>query len=335
MARYLLRTASAQLAPTLGAADSLSILAATTITDATPASTTISGDVASTGGGAAILVPCSSVGGSIFSVDAAPVDACVVNNSGVPAAAQAANTAAFGDLIAGPNSACTTIPVELGSQTLGPGVYCSGGVFTLSGTLTLTGEGIWIFQSTASLITSGTGNVVGGDPCDVWWRLPQRRGCRGSRYEHPADGEYSRIRFDHPGDRGNLERPGLFADRGSDVGREYDHDAGRMCRSGRKHADLNATVRPGLRGLFDEYAGTDCDSGCHAHRKPSGEPGHHARGAVPGSASASRAAANRRRRTSPREAEPTAEVAPARGDLLGGSIAPRGRAIPGLIAPRR
>lgn len=165
-------TVSAQLAPTLGAADSLSILAATTITDADPASTTISSDVASTGGGAAILVPCSSVGGNIFSVDSAPVDACVVNNSGVPAAAQAANTAAFGDLIAGPNSACTNIPVELGGQTLGPGVYCSGGVFTLSETLTLTGDGTWIFQSTASLITSGTGNVVGGNPCDVWWRLP-------------------------------------------------------------------------------------------------------------------------------------------------------------------
>jgi len=160
-------------APTLGAADSFSILAATMISDANPSRTTISGDVGSTGGGAAIGVPCTSMlGGSIFSVDAAPIDTCVVNNSTVPGNAQAANTAAFGDLIASDNSTCTTILPELGGQTLVAGVYCSGGVFTLSGTLTLSGTGTWIFQSASTLITSGTANVVGGGSCDVWWRVP-------------------------------------------------------------------------------------------------------------------------------------------------------------------
>jgi hypothetical protein len=161
--------------PTLGAAASFTILAATTITDANPVNTHITGDLGSTGLGTAILIPCTSMlGGAIYSVDGSPVDTCVVNNSAVPTNAQAANVAAFGDLIAGDNSACTNIPVELGGQSLVPGVYCSGGNFTLNGTLTLVGtQGTWIFQAAETLTTVGAAaQVVGGDPCNVWWRLP-------------------------------------------------------------------------------------------------------------------------------------------------------------------
>jgi hypothetical protein len=42
----------------------------------------------------------------------------------------------------------------------------------LTGTLTLTGIGPWVFRSAATLITSGTANVVGGDPCNIWWQVP-------------------------------------------------------------------------------------------------------------------------------------------------------------------
>ncbi len=86
--------------------------------------------------------------------------------------AQFADTAAYGALSGGDNVTCTNIPNELGNQNLVPGVYCSNGDFTLTGTLTLSGSGVWIFRTGATLITSGTANVVGGDPCNVWWKVP-------------------------------------------------------------------------------------------------------------------------------------------------------------------
>jgi type VI secretion system secreted protein VgrG len=58
---------------------------------------------------------------------------------------------------------------DLVGENLIAGVYCAD-AFRLSGTLTLSGAGVWIFKSASDLITSGTANVLGGDPCNVWWR---------------------------------------------------------------------------------------------------------------------------------------------------------------------
>ncbi len=54
---------------------------------------------------------------------------------------------------------------------LTPGVYCSTSAFTLSGNLTLTGSGVWIFKTVSTIITSPGSSVTGGDPCNVWWRI--------------------------------------------------------------------------------------------------------------------------------------------------------------------
>lgn len=54
---------------------------------------------------------------------------------------------------------------------LSPGVYCSTSSFTLTGNLTLTGSGVWIFQTVSTLITSPGSSITGGDPCNVWWRV--------------------------------------------------------------------------------------------------------------------------------------------------------------------
>lgn len=61
--------------------------------------------------------------------------------------------------------------VDLGGMSLVPGVYCADS-FGLTGTLTLTGgvDGVYIFKSASTLITSSGSSVVGGDPCDIWWR---------------------------------------------------------------------------------------------------------------------------------------------------------------------
>lgn len=76
------------------------------------------------------------------------------------AAAQAAAQAAYTSL---QGMTATTIPAELGGQSLAPGVYTSsGGTFTLNGTLTLTGSASsqYVFQTASTLITGGVTTPV-------------------------------------------------------------------------------------------------------------------------------------------------------------------------------
>ncbi|MEO5499211.1 MAG: ice-binding family protein [Candidatus Saccharimonadales bacterium] len=148
-------TVLAATSPDLGVAQSYSVLGHTTVTNT--GATTMPGDLGVSIGGAPVGFPPGSVGppGSI-------------RNAGDSLAAQNANTAAYGAI----DQPCdTTYPgtKDLVSENLVAGVYCAG-AFVLSGTLTLNGTGVWIFKSASTFITSGTANVVGGDPCNVWWR---------------------------------------------------------------------------------------------------------------------------------------------------------------------
>jgi hypothetical protein len=162
--------------PTLGVANSFVILAAAGITDGNVANTTISGDVGNSGGGGQITdITCANMAaGTIYKTDAGgPAGLCVVDNSAVPGQAQVANTAAYGDLSAGDNSGCASIPVELGGQSLPAGIYCpEQGNFQITGPtpLSLTGTGVWIFR-TFALTVGPNAQVVGSDPCNVWWEL--------------------------------------------------------------------------------------------------------------------------------------------------------------------
>lgn len=92
--------------------------------------------------------------------------------------AQTDNTAAFGVLT---GLACAPIPAQLddaarGGLPLVPGVYCPiAGDFDLTGTLTLAGPGLYVFQTAAALTTSpavATVALGGASPCDVWWTVP-------------------------------------------------------------------------------------------------------------------------------------------------------------------
>jgi len=150
------------ISPSLGAAESYSVLAGAIVTNTGP--TVISGNLGISPGIGVTPhytgFPPGIVGppGVIHDADA---DA---------AAAQAASTAAFGFL----DQACdTTYPgvqdLSLVSP-LGPGTYCAD-AFILSGNLTLSGSGVWIFKSSATLTTSSNSSVTGGDPCNIWWRL--------------------------------------------------------------------------------------------------------------------------------------------------------------------
>ncbi len=149
--------------PTLGASAAYSVLAGSIVTNT--GATTLSGNL---GISPSIGVPPHYTGfppgvvGPPGVIHDADIDA---------AAAQADNTAAFGFL----DQLCTTtyppgvVDLSLASP-LGPGVYCAD-AFILTGSLTLSGSGVWIFKSAATLTTSADSSVTGGDPCNVWWRL--------------------------------------------------------------------------------------------------------------------------------------------------------------------
>lgn len=147
--------AHAATSPTLGPVGSYSVLGHTTVTNT--GATTMPGDLGVSIGGAPVGFPPGTVGppGSI-------------RNAGDSLAAQNANTAAFGYIDQGCDTTYAGIK-DLVSENLVAGVYCAD-AFELSGTLTLSGTGVWIFKSASTLITSGTANVVGGDACNVWWR---------------------------------------------------------------------------------------------------------------------------------------------------------------------
>jgi Ice-binding-like len=64
--------------------------------------------------------------------------------------------------------------VNLGGKTLVPGVYCQTTAPVLTGTLTLNGAGVYIFQIGSTLITATGAKVVligGAQPCEVFWQV--------------------------------------------------------------------------------------------------------------------------------------------------------------------
>jgi hypothetical protein len=170
--------ALAATSPTLGAAESYSVLAGSIVTNT--GLTTMDGKL---GISPSIGVPPHYTGfppgivGPPGTIHDADLDA---------GAAQAASTAAFLALSAGANAACTTdygaIVQDLAGLSLPPGVYCANS-FRLSGTLTLddTGapDGVWIFRTASGGDLSTTPGIVArvqflhgiGSPCNVWWKV--------------------------------------------------------------------------------------------------------------------------------------------------------------------
>ncbi len=146
----------AATSPTLGTVGSYSVLGNTTVTNT--GNTTMPGDLGISTGGLPTGFPPGIVG-----------PPGTIRNAADSLSAQTSDTAAFGALDQG----CTTTYAgtkDLVGLNLVAGVYCAD-AFALSGTLTLSGSGVWIFKSASTLITSGSANVLGGDSCNVWWRV--------------------------------------------------------------------------------------------------------------------------------------------------------------------
>lgn len=168
--------AYAATSPSLGTAASFSVLAKSGITNV-PTST-IGRDV---GLSPAAAVPnmtgltTAQVGGTIYATNSTGPAGAAGNNPGLLTTAVNDMTSVWSTGgTTGIDQPCTTTYAEavheLGGSNLGPGVYC-GTAFALTGNLTLSGSGVWIFKSTSTLNTAVGSSVTGGDPCNVWWRL--------------------------------------------------------------------------------------------------------------------------------------------------------------------
>ncbi len=150
-------TASGAASVNLGTAESFAVLAGTTITNTGP--TTITGDVG--------LHPGTAVTGF-----------ATVTLHGTQHVGDAVALQAKSDLITAYNDAAGAKPVssvatELGGTTLKPGVYASG-TLGLTGTLTLDGAGVYVFQSASTLITapnSAVSLINGASACSVYWQV--------------------------------------------------------------------------------------------------------------------------------------------------------------------
>lgn len=155
--------AYAATSPDLGNAASFTVLAGTAVTNV-PTSV-ITGDVglAPAAGSNYAGLSKTEVSGTIWAVDASGPAGAGGSNNALVTSAKTDWTTAYNGLFGGGNAACTTdygaITKDLATLSLGPGVYCAEGAgkFELSGTLTLTGAGVWIFRSGSTLVTSGTG----------------------------------------------------------------------------------------------------------------------------------------------------------------------------------
>ncbi len=141
----------------LGTAKSFAVLAGTTITNT--GATTITGDVGLHPGKAAPGFRTVTLHGAKHLGDA-------VARKAKNALVTAYNAAAGATPV-------TNVPTELGSTTLKPGVYGSD-TLGLTGTLTLDGEGLYIFQAASTLITAPNSRVKlinGASACNVYWQV--------------------------------------------------------------------------------------------------------------------------------------------------------------------
>ena len=164
----------------LGTATSFAVLAGTTVTNTGPS--TISGDLGVDPGSAVTGAPLVEPPYSTFTADSVALGA---KND----LTTAYNQAATGE--GTPTQVGTTVG-DLTGLTLTSGVYQTGtipgtpndGAMSLSGTLTLNGSGVFIFQ-TGSSLTMGTSSVVTGtaSPCDVFWQVGSSATLDGPTFE--------------------------------------------------------------------------------------------------------------------------------------------------------
>lgn len=143
--------------PPLGTAGTFAVLAGTTVTNTGP--TWITGQVG--------LSPGTSVTGF-------PPGTSGAKHVADPTALTAKNDLTTAYLNAAGQTPCTPLTGDLGGKSLVAGLYCYSSGAVLTGTLTLTGAGPWVFQIGSTLTTASNSTVSVIDPtqaCDVFWQV--------------------------------------------------------------------------------------------------------------------------------------------------------------------
>jgi hypothetical protein len=152
-------TAYAATQPRLGTAANFAVLAGTTITNTGP--TVITGDLGLHPGTSATGFPPGTVTGTPHITDGAALQA---KNDLITAYTDAATATSTSDLSG----------QDLGGKNLIPGVYTFSSSAQLTGPLTLSGNGVFIFQVGSALTTATNSAVLlvnGAQACAVFWQV--------------------------------------------------------------------------------------------------------------------------------------------------------------------
>ena len=157
----LLCGASPVLAQTLGTAASFGVLGGSTVTNTGPS--VVTGNLG--------VSPGSAVTGFPPGIVTPP--GTIHSNDAVASQAQNDVTTAFNSLA---GAACDTdlTGQDLGGKTLVPGVYCFSTSAQLTGALTLSGAGTYIFKTGSTVTTASNSSVVlinGASSCNVFWQV--------------------------------------------------------------------------------------------------------------------------------------------------------------------
>jgi hypothetical protein len=157
-------TAFASTAPGLGTAKSYAVLAGTpSITNTGPSM--ISGSVG--------IFPAKSVIGLGGLPNGTVTNGTIQAGTAAAGTAKSDLTAAYGVAKSSPCNFNET-GINLGGKTLTPGTYCQTTAPTLTGILTLSGNGVFIFQAGSTLVTAPASVVRlinGAQPCNVFWQV--------------------------------------------------------------------------------------------------------------------------------------------------------------------
>jgi hypothetical protein len=145
--------------PRLGTATNFAVLAGSAITNTGP--TVITGNLGLSPGTAVTGFPPGRVTAQTHKTDAVALRA---KNSLVTA---------YNDLASWATTRSMT-GKDLGGKTLKPGVYTFSSSAQLTGTLTLSGNGIYIFRTGSTLTTASNSRVLvtnGANGCGVYWKI--------------------------------------------------------------------------------------------------------------------------------------------------------------------
>jgi hypothetical protein len=171
---------STALAQTVGAAQSFAVVGGQSVTAAAGATqSAINGDVG--------VSPGTSITG--FPAFAATVPPFSTHsNDGAAQNAQAATLALYNSIVA--LGAGTAIGPELSNLVIGPGTYSIGAANlaspggAVSGNLTLSGSGTYIFKVASSVTANvnSTVTLIGVDPCQVFWQVTSAATLNGVNF---------------------------------------------------------------------------------------------------------------------------------------------------------